>query len=681
MSFPYRAEIDGLRAVAVVPVVLFHAGLDALAGGFVGVDVFFVISGYLITTILISEMRRGDFSIAAFYERRARRLLPALFLVIAACVPFAWLWMTPDQLRDFARSIVAVTLFSSNVLFWLESGYFSSAAELKPLLHTWSLSVEEQFYLLFPLALLLLHRLRNAALMLVFAVAALASLSLTQLGGHLQSGAWQNEAPRWLAVPDYAFYLAPTRAWELLVGVLAALGAHRVDRDARYAGALALTGAALIGVAVFTFDAGTPFPSVYTLVPVAGTALIILWGSPRTLVGRLLSTPTLVGIGLLSYSIYLWHQPLFAFARLRSIEEPGVLLLSTLGAASVVLAWLTWRFVEQPFRHRARFSRRRVFELSAATMVILLGIGMTGHLTRGFEGRFDAEIATLRPPEHGEGACRNTLALRRGDTASLCQLGADDAAPSVAVLGDSHAASLTRALDAAAARAGLAIVPVNDNWCAPLYGFGTDEPARNPHCRGMMRHAIDWLAARPEIETVVLVAEWANYTTGTRWGFEQAAAYSDFESAEIHPALNAQVFERSLARTLDRLADKRVIVVKSVPEYPTRVPDTLAKAVLFADGDLPPALKVDRRRYQARNAAVEHAWTRVADGQVQFVDSVQIFCPDPDDWCRYAGPDGVWYQDDNHLSRVGAAHVVEPVLRMVRAAQGLPVAITLGSGR
>jgi peptidoglycan/LPS O-acetylase OafA/YrhL len=204
----YRREIDGLRALAVLPVILFHAGFTTFSGGFVGVDVFFVISGYLITTIILTELEQGTFSIVNFYERRARRILPALFVMMLACLPFAWFWLLPEDMKDFSQSLLAVSVFASNILFWRESGYFDSAAELKPLLHTWSLAVEEQYYMLFPLFLMATWRFGRRWILGSLIAVALASLALAQWGS--------------LVKPAATFYLLPTRVWELLIGAFAA---------------------------------------------------------------------------------------------------------------------------------------------------------------------------------------------------------------------------------------------------------------------------------------------------------------------------------------------------------------------------------------------------------------------------------------------------------------------------
>lgn len=370
----YRREIDGLRAVAVLPVILFHAGFSVFSGGYVGVDVFFVISGYLITSILIAELEQGNFSIARFYERRVRRILPALFVVMLACLPFAYMWMLPSQLKDFAQSLIAVVFFASNILFWREDGYFAAAAELKPLLHTWSLAVEEQYYLLLPILLLVLWRFGRQRTF--WGVVALAVLSLV-----LSEWGWRNK-------PSANFYLAPTRAWELLAGSICAF--ITVGKVQRLRNFLSAIGLALIVFAIFAYDANNPFPSVYALVPVVGTGLIILFGTTGTWVARLLSLRTFVGIGLISYSAYLWHQPLFAFARLRSMTEPSNALMAALAAASLLLAWATWYWVEQAFRKRANplfMKRRSVFALSGGISAVFVVVGLAGHLGEGFGWR------------------------------------------------------------------------------------------------------------------------------------------------------------------------------------------------------------------------------------------------------------------------------------------------------
>lgn len=377
----YRREIDGLRALAVVPVMLFHAGFKTFSGGFVGVDVFFVISGYLITSIIVAEKQAGRFTLSSFYERRARRILPALFLVIFACLPAARLMLLPSDMKDFSQSIAAVSVFASNFLFWQKSGYFDSAAELRPLLHTWSLAVEEQYYVLFPIFLLLIWRYGKAWILGIFAFVGALSLAFANLLVTTE--------------PTAAFYLLHSRAWELLLGAIIAL--YLTDRMHHVVNQwtsqiASLLGLVLILVAVFAFDHRTPFPGLYALVPVVGTALIILYASPNTVVGSLLSTRLFVGVGLISYSAYLWHQPLLAFGRHASLHPPAIPLLLSLLAGTFVLAYISWRFVELPFRNNCVITRQRLFVFAVLTSVFLASVGLAGHLTKGFEHHYLAGL-------------------------------------------------------------------------------------------------------------------------------------------------------------------------------------------------------------------------------------------------------------------------------------------------
>jgi peptidoglycan/LPS O-acetylase OafA/YrhL len=381
----YRREIDGLRALAVLPVILFHAGFPLFGGGFVGVDVFFVISGYLITTLMLNERAAGRFSIVRFYERRARRILPMLFTVVLACVPFAWVWLLPGDMKSFAESQIAVALFSSNILFWQQSGYFDAGAALKPLHHTWSLAVEEQFYVLFPLFLAAAWRLGRTWLFALLGAMAVTSLALAEWGSIHSRAA--------------TFFLLPTRAWELLAGALVALWLIRRDPPALSRSAVmrvvheagGLAGLVLIGYATFAFSKTTPFPGFHALLPVGGTALIVLFATPQTFAGRLLGLRPLVFVGLISYSAYLWHQPLFVFARYASLDPLTTGEYLGLAVAALVLAALSWRFIEAPFRDRQRISARAVLLFSVSGSVLIAGVGLAGYLTNGFANRYGGE--------------------------------------------------------------------------------------------------------------------------------------------------------------------------------------------------------------------------------------------------------------------------------------------------
>lgn len=449
----YRREIDGLRALAVLPVILFHAGFGAFSGGFVGVDVFFVISGYLITTIILAELARDDFSIVKFYERRARRILPAMFVVILLCLPVAWVMLDPFEMKEFGQSIFATSLFSSNVYFLLKTGYFDISAELKPLLHTWSLAVEEHYYVLFPLVIMPLWRHGRRLILPVFATIFLASLLFAQ---------WSVTRH-----PSMAFYLLPARAWEIMLGTLCAILLSR-NEQAMLAAPLwlkqlgSLAGVALILFAIFAFDGKTLSPGPAMLAPTVGAGLIILFARPGTLVHRLLGMHFFVLIGLLSYSAYLWHQPALAFYRLYVVDDPSQGAAIALIAAVFVLAYLTYRYVETPFRANGalRLNRRQVFASALVGLVLLAAIGFSGHYWRGFPSRNEQ---TLRLGQNG-GLSFACSGAELEDARCMSKPN-----PKVILWGDSYAMHLAQALADVYSDKGLWQMTLSS--CPPVPGY------------------------------------------------------------------------------------------------------------------------------------------------------------------------------------------------------------------
>ncbi|MFK7751211.1 MAG: acyltransferase family protein, partial [Sedimentitalea sp.] len=551
----YRREIDGLRAVAVVPVILFHAGFQIFSGGFVGVDVFFVISGYLITTILITELARGDFSIVRFYERRARRILPALVVVVLACIPFAWLWMLPSQFEDFGQSVAAVGVFLSNVLFWAEDGYFSAESELKPLLHTWSLAVEEQYYLIFPLFLAAIWRLGRAWVIAVTLILALASLGFSEW-------AWRNQ-------PSMNFYLAPSRAWELLAGSLAAMVCARAMPRPNQA--LSALGLLMIVGSILFLDDTVPFPSVYALLPVVGAVLLILFCDSQTLAGRLLSTRGFVGVGLISYSAYLWHQPLFAFARIRSVGHPSDLLMLGLAIGALGLAWLSWRFVEQPFRKRptpALASRFRLFFATGLVTIAMIGFGVVVHRANGFDQRVEfAAIEKRLSINPGlDSSCSGQFTL-----AESCATGPS---PSIVVWGDSFAMHLGQAFSANSA------LPFRQHTitvCAPILDISLikkDYPESWAQtCMVFNDQVFDWLGGADEVEIVVLSSLFGILGNDILQRDETVRAAGD----------QMEFVTQALKSTVERLRaiGKRVIIVSPTPQTGENIGRCLASAQKF----------------------------------------------------------------------------------------------------
>ncbi len=642
----YRREIDGLRALAVLPVILFHAGFETFSGGFVGVDVFFVISGYLIAAIILTELEQGKFSIVDFYERRARRILPALFLVMLVCIPFAWFWLLPSDMKDFSQSLVAVSVFASNILFWRESGYFDTAAELKPLLHTWSLAVEEQYYVLFPLFLMLFWRLGKRLVLVTLGLVFVASLAVAQWGAY--------------AKPAAAFYLLPTRGWELLIGAFAAFYLSQASRKEFGKAASEVggwLGVALILYAVFAYSKATPFPGLYALVPTLGTVLIILFATQRTSVGKFVGNKAFVSVGLISYSAYLWHQPLFAFARQRSLTEPSHIVFFALSVLALVFAYFSWRFVEAPFRNKELYKRSFIFLSLSFVGLIFVMFGLSGYFNDGYKTRFSDFVSLLESPnKEYEGVCKDTGRKKP------CLLGAETSQPRIVMLGDSHSGVLRYELSKSFESKGISMLSFKGGWCAPLIDFGTSHTQKRPECRDFMSESFRYVIQNKEIDTVILVGEWSNYTKGYRWNDAGVAYYFDSFSTGFSIDENLRAFERSLTRTLEQLeqAGKKVLIVKSVPEYSVNVPKLSAKNFILSGDLMLGEFTIDRLKYSERNYEVEAVFSQINSPNVDFIDTFKLFCVDA--ICDFADSSGSYYTDGNHLSVLGTRRLVPAIM-------------------
>ncbi|WP_445775343.1 acyltransferase family protein [Shewanella sp.] len=652
----YRSEIDGLRALAVIPVIFFHAGFEAFKGGFVGVDVFFVISGYLITSIILDETRAGKFSLLKFYERRARRILPALFLVMLVSLPFAWHWLLPIDTKQFSQSLVAASLSASNIFFWLKTGYFNTANELKPLLHTWSLGVEVQFYLLFPLPFVLLSKYGKRPLVSTLVVLAILSLLAAQ---------WSSTRH-----PSAGFYLLPTRGWELLMGaVLAVVLPKEMAEHRRFREILSVAGILLIAYAIARFDSNTPFPGLYALVPTGGAAILIACATANTLVGRLLGWKPLVGLGLISYSAYLWHQPLFAMARQRSIEPLGPVAFVVLTLTALALAFLSWKYVEGPFRNRKIIGRRRLFVFFLAISSIFFVFGFLGHSTGGYPGR-QPQIASILSTRTVESSrcmnAPNTAAqLAVGEA---CMMG-HGPAPIMAVVGDSHAGAIFDALDAEGKISQFAFYAISNGFCAPMVnGFRMDRYALD--CPDKTQAFMTFIIKSPQVRYVVLFAQWPYYLTGFRDDGDnvkkEAALAIDDDGAARVIGDNAAVFARSLRKTVAMLQEvgKQVIIVTPVPEFHRPVMPTILKYVRFGgSADIQAhAPVVSVAEYAERNALVLAAFKDLRN--VTLVDSSSVFCNA--ETCSSVDVAGnILYSDTNHVTEFGARLLVQQIMKSI----------------
>ncbi|WP_299733797.1 acyltransferase family protein [uncultured Tateyamaria sp.] len=663
----YRAEIDGLRAIAVAPVILFHAGFSIFSGGFVGVDVFFVISGYLITTILITDIDAGRFSLMQFYERRARRILPALFVVLAVSAAIAWVTLMPKDMLDFSESLAATALFSSNILFWKEAGYFDTAAELKPLLHTWSLAVEEQFYIFFPPALYVLWRWGRRNMLGVLIAVFVLSLALAQWGAYHK--------------PSSAFYLLPTRAWELLMGSFCAfyLQRGRIPLPAALHQGAAALGLGCISFAVFAYDTTTPWPGLYALLPTLGTALIILFATRGTLVHHLLSFKWIVGLGLISYSAYLWHQPLFVFARYRNLTPLSEGTMLALCAVTIGLAWLSWRYIEAPFRAPRQIGRAAVFRLSATGMAACILVGAAGYHSDGFKGpRIPDQVAALAAFTHDDNPFRARCFSGPNhyvEPDNACILGNRDDIRGV-LMGDSHSDAVAYPLHTVLDAQNVGLKHMWYNGCPPIEGLHVLTHKNDYRCAGFNADAFAAVYADPALEYVVLTGRFTIYFEGDGYdngegGVEHDTYYpaglSDRAPGPYPEAERRADVLRLYARQVTDLlaAGKKVILLYPVPEQGWDVPAFVAKTLFFSGQEID--LSVSHDSFKARNHSVIANFDAIPDHPNLFrVKPDAILC---DTFiagrCVGALDQKAFYYDDDHLSNYGASYIAPEIARHI----------------
>ena len=648
--YAYRPEIDGLRAVAVIAVVIFHAQESLLPGGYVGVDIFFVISGFLITTIIQREIQLGRFSIAGFYDRRIRRIFPSLFVVMLAGIPLGWALMTPDQLKDFFQSILATGLFLSNVYFYLKTGYFEQSAQVLPLLHTWSLAVEEQYYVFFPLLMMVLSLRRGRLLMPVLWLLLIASFALSTLWG--------------TARPTLNFFMLPTRVWELLAGGLLALyfPVLRPWLEARKPVRHALEAIGALGVlyGIFMLTPADPFPGPYAVPVVLGTVLLIASSGPRMPVGRVLASKLAVGIGLISYSAYLWHQPAFAFTRIYLGDWSTADMIVPF-FLTMALAYLSWRFVEQPFRNRNWLSTRTVLGGGVAMIVLFGAVGAVGHLRDGFPERFDAETRALAAtadvsPRRAECHTDGLDYLRPADA---CTYG--DGPTTWAVFGDSHGVELAYALGERLETAGQSLVHMTFSGCPPALNFSV----ANPGCQAWVNEAIAELETSNSVENVAIVYRHAFHLYGEQGPFGddyRAMAQGDPSfMGDRTPEAARALYWQGLTEIVDRLtaAGKTVYLFTPIPELPESI-----DRVIY-DTRRPLAERANARGasvefFQARYGDILERLSALEGNGVRIVPLQDVLCDDQG--CRATQDGTALYFDDNHLSLSGARLVVNDLV-------------------
>ena len=659
LSHPkYRPDIDGLRAVAVLSVIGFHAFPGLFPGGFIGVDIFFVISGFLISSIIFENLDKQTFSFTEFYVRRIRRIFPALILVMSACVAVGWFVLLPDEYGQLAKHTMAAAGFISNFFFWQEAGYFDNAAETKPLLHLWSLGIEEQFYIFWPLLVYLAWKRRWAfALMLggMFAVSFAANVRLS----HSDS--------------VQAFYSPIPRFWELLMGSMLAYFTFqksnrwsKVQAFFNYTGdrsrfgqggksfqeARSVGGVVLISVAVLMVNKQVAFPGWWVLLPVLGAYLLISAGQHAWLNRVLFTNRAMVWTGIISYPLYLWHWPLLSFARIMESKTPSVAIRLMAIAMALILAWITYRIVEHPARYGKKGIKKAL--VLSLLMMFVAGMGCFAYTQDGLKRRIPDEVLrqaeALRKDKLGDiwPPCRSGSGKSHG-----CRIMNPGLAPDVALLGDSHALQMVYAMDEIYRTMGKNVVLLAAPGCFPFLGIASA-------CSEFMGNSLRAVLAAPTIKTVIL----AHYTSfifhGRYW-----APHPDNHAA---PDMNTVVenYRKALHATLIALtqAGKQVIFIVDPPDLYFEPEECVAFRPVYLPGHkFRASCSVGRSEFDR--------WTsdyhRIIEGaraefpSVRFINAFDYFCDEQD--CHALIDGELLYRDNNHLNEAGARYFARKAIR------------------
>ena len=686
-TIQYRPHIDGLRGIAIIAVLLYHAKLSNIHGGYVGVDVFFVISGFLITSIILRELNAGSFSLIEFWERRVRRIVPALFLMVITTVVAAhYIIRYPEDYRHLGNAVISQSLFASNMFFVLSDNYFDQPSKYSPLLHTWTLSVEEQFYIFFPVIILfclwlfrrkgitsILSRVKlySRDRVLVLALALISAISFVVniwlVNIHPDFG-WSLPfmSDRIFETATYGgagFYLLPSRAWELCLGGVIALCSIKI-RSAVFSEIMSISGLLAIFCAMFLYNDKTPFPGFAAVLPVIGALLFIIANDTRrTFSSKLLSFTPLVWIGLISYSLYLWHWPIFVFARIlfpQSLTPPTMWMLIVL---AVGISYLSFRFIETPILKKIYFPTRKSVFISAA--IALLTIAASGFLLVRSQFRESTPaLASEILQVQGENSARDGMCFplhdETGEYSGLCHIGDSRLTKADFVLwGDSHADADVPLFSEMGWRYGVEGAVFSKADCAPVVGILQESPA--PLCILHNALALEYIKEK-NIKNIYLVARWSNYIMesdkmvsvafrNTKGG----APKSHEESSE-----SLQIYLSQMVKDLTR-EGRNVYIVKQAPEQFDYVPRTTFYRALDANYgfDIPAAREEDNATYQSlANNAIDSL--RGTKG-VHIIDPSKQLCHSGKS-CDIIRNEYLLYRDENHLSIAGVMSL-EPLFQ------------------
>lgn len=637
MSLKYRPEIDGLRAIAVLSVILFHLQVAGFAGGFIGVDVFFVISGYLITGIILQDYNVGQFTFADFYKRRIRRIMPLTVVVYAFTLLVSYLLFFSEQYKSINHVLKSSLLFVSNFLLLRKPGYFDPSMQENPFLYTWSLSVEEQFYIFFPLGIyLLLRYVKGGYKYGLVAIAVLSFIANIIVTAHN---------------PQKAFYWPHTRAWQLMCGAILATGLVKTTSKQWLNNLLSIAGVLMILAGVILFREGIVYPGWNAVLPVVGACCIIYGAASGTVVNKLLASRPMVFVGKISYSLYMWHWPIWVFASFLVIGPLSLVQKAMLIAVTFIVSYTSYRLVEQPFRSKKAAANPFTIWGIAGSSVLLLLLALlfiNNHdgISRAEKANYDAALNSK-----GDKIWKELHKLEAANKKDFTQLqpyrlGADTSAPTFLLWGDSHARALAPGVDVVARENGTAGYVLCASSCPPLLGLRFVDDIAG--LQAFNENSLLFIAHHPEIKTIILCARWTSYYT------DPYIVADKFELSNVkpdQPLSQQRLFWTGLSATINRLNElgRNVIVIEPLPELKTTVNEMLVIKRMFG------ASSKDFSESQSSFAAANQDFLETMRDRCRGVTLLNLSGALYNNSPLITDSLAV-YRDRNHLSEMGAYH-------------------------
>jgi len=630
----YRPEIDGLRAIAIMPVVFYHAGFDWMKGGFIGVDIFFVISGYLIAQGILYDLSCNKFGLASFYSKRIRRIAPAFLFVLTVTTIIAWQCLLPNEMRQYTESLVGAVSIAANIFFYLTGGYFGAIGSMKPLLHTWSLSLEEQFYLCLPIIILALKD-RISLLKFVLTILLISSFLYSEYAARTDK--------------NLAYFLLPSRFWELGIGsCIAILGRRNLASSLHptIASACTAVGIVIIAICSMALSGNSKFPGYMALWPCIAAALVIIFADSNRktdYLAKILASRLLVHIGLVSYSLYLWHQPLFALFRHRSITTPSNLDYWLLIAVSAMLAIITRECIELRFLRPKKASPVQFNLAVVALAMVLLCFGWIGHITEGFPNRVPDDVRAFHITRNHEKYLISAGCSKHAEGFELltCKKGEPSHEARMILIGDSHAQSIVFEMNEFAKAKGIAFYPLVKSGCATDFDFNKQPKGLvDSSCKDYQRAVLDLSIREEDLSTIIIFNRFddPNFATG-------------------HPARRDNFSGHFAAvEQLLRLG-KKVGVILPIPVYLTYISDYYSKNSWFHSGDYPDIVSVRSDFAKRMEYLLAEYISLKRFGNLVLIDPANVLCDST--YCLTKDNNNLLYFDDDHLSNSGAKRIVE----------------------